>query len=620
MPPADADDPEVEAVLRQLSAATRRAAGREAAARAGVVERAVPLLLHHAQRVVAAPEAADQAAPVPAALPPLLRSLRNLCTGGRETQELLWQREAPGAAVALALRLLAPLDGGVPAWLIGSSAEAVECACLAVQLIGNSAAAHETTSTSAWRLLFPAGFSALLRPPLPAGLRKPPLPSLVSCVAMVMQTCLAKSTQQAALRQELAETAAGAALTVRLMEHMVAANADDLTADDDAPQAEEKKWEKEEKEQVDGQAYEWIGMLIAGQCAAGHAETTFDALGAVREAPGSGAGLVAAQPEPETTGVAPAGWAALANHPQLRWLEVISAALAADAATITAKPTVAQQRTAASVAEFLLNRVLPGSLLDTPEAAAGLFAPDTPISALEAVYVAVHTIGLLLAAYSSDSPSDSGGRVLSNESMCALGARASVLLGVSGPPPIPPASTTEDSEIGKLLPRGFKSQLLKLIGNVSFKNRRAQDAIHSNGGTALVCNHTMVDTHNPYSREWGVLALRNLCEENEKIQGFLADMQAQGAVSTRRNPHHNTIPSDASVRMLAVAGPDGVRRRGAAEDGDGGEDGGWEAEGCEEAAASCLNVEIYEIHVHNYSCSFVATHLLRCACCSRHRR
>ena len=46
--------------------------------------------------------------------------------------------------------------------------EAVECACLAVQLLGNSIAGHEVNATKAWGLLFPGGFAALLRPPFPA--------------------------------------------------------------------------------------------------------------------------------------------------------------------------------------------------------------------------------------------------------------------------------------------------------------------------------------------------------------------------------------------------------------------------------------------------------------------
>ena len=500
--PESDDSSELEAALRQLSSATRSAAGRQAAVRAGVADRCISLLLALAQRVVAAPAVADQAAPVAASLPLVLRSLRNLCAGSRATQEQLWERGAPATALALARRLIEPLDSGVPAWLIGSSAEAVECACLAVQLIGNSAAGHERTSTAAWKLLFPEGFAALLRPPLKAGLRKAPLPSLVSCVAMVMQTCLAKSMEQAAHRQELGEASG---LVVRLMEHLVAANADGMLAESEEevaagqPQQPTTKEKSsggaiegagaEAEEQVDPQACQWLGLVIAGQCAGGHAETTFDSLAAVMTtAPAAADGAAApAVAEPAPAVVSAGGtqsvvsWSSLANPAQLRWVEVVSAALATAAATQALDP--ATKRAASSVAEFFVRRLLPAALLEEPAGAAGVFAPDAPVTALEAVYVAVHTLGLLLAAYSEDEEEqgqeeetaagdvNEKWRLLSDGRMAELGGRAAVLLGVSGPPPAPPATSTAETERGKVLPRGFKSQLLKLIGNVAFRHK-----------------------------------------------------------------------------------------------------------------------------------------------------
>ena len=498
---------DVEDALRQLSAASRSAAGRQAAVQARVADRCISLLLTLTRQVTDIAGVADQAAPVDVLLPLVLRCMRNLCAGSRTTQEQLWERNAPEAALALARRLIEPLESGVPAWLIGSSAEAVECACLAVQLVGNSVAGHEQMSTNAWKMLFPDGFLALLRPPLRAGLRKSPLPSLVSCVAMVIQTCLAKSAQHVAHRQELSSSAAGAVLMAQLMRHLVDANKHAMLVEDEQGGAAQRQRPKESPtetaDQIDPQAYHWIGLIIEGQCANEHTEATFERLGEVALAEPEPEPAVSSQPDTTVT------WSTLANPAQLRWLEVVSACLTTAA---TAHSDGHARRAASSSADFLVNRLLPAALLDDAADAECLFAANTPISALEAVYVAVHTLGVLLAAFSNEGDESQtqtnghGWRLLSDERLVQLAARATVLLGVSGPPPQPPSESTADTEKGKILPRGFKSQLLKLIGNAAFHHRGAQDAIHANGGTAMVAAHTMVDEHNPYSREWVGLA------------------------------------------------------------------------------------------------------------------
>ena len=467
------DEEQIAAAARRILAVTGDAEGRRGVVEAGVPARCIPLLKHFCAAVTEAAVEADRAAPVPPALPPLLKCLRNLCAGSPPTQELLWQQDAPAAALALARRLIAPLDSGVPAWLIGDSAEAVECACLAVQLLGNSIAGHEVNATKAWGLLFPDGFSALLRPPLPAvrtftpalpphdlalrwptcmgqGLRKPPQLSLVGCTAMVLQTCLAKSADGPALRRQLGSSTDGAALLSRLTEHMVAANADDISEEDKDGTGT----------QVDAAAYDWLGTIIAGHCAAGAAAATFAALG---------------QGEPAVS------WDGLVSAEQLRWLDVICATVSTPACSAAA---------AAHVAEFLAAQLFPEALLGTAESAGVLFAEATAGSALEAVHVAVNTMGTLLAENSERG-------LLSGARRAALGAHAAALLGAAGPPPVPPASTTATAEIGSRLPRGFKSQLLRLIGNAAFRHKATQDAIHERSGVALCLAHTVVDEHNP---------------------------------------------------------------------------------------------------------------------------
>jgi hypothetical protein len=73
---------------------------------------------------------------------------------------------------------------------------------------------------------------------------------------------------------------------------------------------------------------------------------------------------------------------------------------------------------------------------------------------------------------------------------------------------------------GLVRERGLKRDLVRVIANMCFHDRASQDAVRELGAIPLVLSCSCIDENNPYSREWSIVAIRNLCEnnlENQKV-------------------------------------------------------------------------------------------------------
>ena len=71
---------------------------------------------------------------------------------------------------------------------------------------------------------------------------------------------------------------------------------------------------------------------------------------------------------------------------------------------------------------------------------------------------------------------------------------------------------------GLVRERGLKRDLVRVIANMCFQDRASQDAVRELGGIPLVLSCSCIDENNPYSREWSVVAIRNLCDNNIENQ------------------------------------------------------------------------------------------------------
>ncbi|XP_068021102.1 ataxin-10 isoform X2 [Melanerpes formicivorus] len=72
---------------------------------------------------------------------------------------------------------------------------------------------------------------------------------------------------------------------------------------------------------------------------------------------------------------------------------------------------------------------------------------------------------------------------------------------------------------------GFKSHLIRLIGNLCYKNKENQDKVYELDGIPLILDNSSIDDNNPFVSQWAVYAIRNLTEQNERNQEFIARME-----------------------------------------------------------------------------------------------
>ncbi|XP_027760055.1 ataxin-10, partial [Empidonax traillii] len=75
---------------------------------------------------------------------------------------------------------------------------------------------------------------------------------------------------------------------------------------------------------------------------------------------------------------------------------------------------------------------------------------------------------------------------------------------------------------------GFKSHLIRLIGNLCYKNKENQDKVYELDGIPLILDNCSIDDNNPFVNQWAVFAIRNLTEQNERNQELIAGLEEQG--------------------------------------------------------------------------------------------
>jgi len=75
--------------------------------------------------------------------------------------------------------------------------------------------------------------------------------------------------------------------------------------------------------------------------------------------------------------------------------------------------------------------------------------------------------------------------------------------------------------------QGMKSFLMEIIANLSFDNFECQELIRTEGGIPTILNHFIIDDHNPYLREWTILAIRNITQNNLENQNFISSLELQ---------------------------------------------------------------------------------------------
>lgn len=78
--------------------------------------------------------------------------------------------------------------------------------------------------------------------------------------------------------------------------------------------------------------------------------------------------------------------------------------------------------------------------------------------------------------------------------------------------------------------RGFRRDIVAVIGNCTYGRKHVQDEIRQKNGILLLLQQCVADEENPFLRERGIWAVRNLLEGNAENQRSVAELELQGSV------------------------------------------------------------------------------------------
>ncbi|CAN8308971.1 unnamed protein product [Cochlearia groenlandica] len=78
--------------------------------------------------------------------------------------------------------------------------------------------------------------------------------------------------------------------------------------------------------------------------------------------------------------------------------------------------------------------------------------------------------------------------------------------------------------------RGFRRDMVAVVGNCVYRRKDVQDEIRERDGLLLMLQQCVTDDENQFLREWGLWCVRNLLEGNEENQRQVAELEIQGSV------------------------------------------------------------------------------------------
>ncbi|ESQ55377.1 hypothetical protein EUTSA_v10025092mg [Eutrema salsugineum] len=78
--------------------------------------------------------------------------------------------------------------------------------------------------------------------------------------------------------------------------------------------------------------------------------------------------------------------------------------------------------------------------------------------------------------------------------------------------------------------RGFRRDIVSVIGNCAYRRKDVQDEIRERDGLFLMLQQCVTDDENSFLREWGLWCVRNLLEGNQENQKVVAELEMQGSV------------------------------------------------------------------------------------------
>ncbi|XP_062535351.1 ataxin-10 [Armigeres subalbatus] len=87
---------------------------------------------------------------------------------------------------------------------------------------------------------------------------------------------------------------------------------------------------------------------------------------------------------------------------------------------------------------------------------------------------------------------------------------------------------TSELNIEEDISFSLKSSLVKALANLSYKNKKNQNLARDMQIFPAILECTNLDARNPLIKEWSILAIRNLCDDNLENQQFVASLTKIG--------------------------------------------------------------------------------------------
>lgn len=89
-------------------------------------------------------------------------------------------------------------------------------------------------------------------------------------------------------------------------------------------------------------------------------------------------------------------------------------------------------------------------------------------------------------------------------------------------------NSNASSDFEKEISYSFKTKLMQSLANLSYRNKKNQELAREMEIMLSIFDCTNADARNPLIKEWSVLAIRNLCEDNPENQEIVRSLTKVG--------------------------------------------------------------------------------------------
>ncbi|KAK4883771.1 hypothetical protein RN001_000042 [Aquatica leii] len=117
-----------------------------------------------------------------------------------------------------------------------------------------------------------------------------------------------------------------------------------------------------------------------------------------------------------------------------------------------------------------------------------------------------------------------------------------------------------ETELNKDPTFGFKSNIIRLLGNLCWKHKQNQDEARELDCIPLLLDCCNIDARNPFIIQWTVFTIRNLCENNLENQAVIASMSQQGIVDSATLNEIGLMLNDDGSNKISIVPLDALKK------------------------------------------------------------